>query len=184
MSMLCAGPWLGQVTVVVGRKGFVAHARVTLDVARFVLALARRLRHHLLVRLVERERGETKKVNVPALPLKRVHVEGGGGRQPHQRIVLAEVPLRRQPLERVRTELGQAAHVLVVAVVGLERPADGEEAVAAKGLERVEDLHVAHVASEVANGQEALDPVFDLGVFVGEGSAPVLSLSDVNFFSS
>ena len=84
-------------------------------------------------------------------------------------MVLAEVALGSQPLERVRVELGQAAHLLAVAVEGLERPPDGEEAFAAKGLERVEDLHVAHVASEVANGQEALDPAFDLGMFVGEG---------------
>ena len=154
--------------MVVRRKGFVAHARVALDVATFVLASARRLLDHALEALIEHKRNQTKKVNVPALPLKGGHVERSGGRQPHERIVLAEVVLGSQARERVRVEIGQAAHVVVVAVVGLERLADAEETVAAEGLERFKDSHVAHVGCEKLDGQEPFDPVFDVGVFVGQ----------------
>ena len=75
---------------------------------------------------------------------------------------------RSQTGKRVRIEIGQTSHSVIVAVVGLKRLPDAEELFTAKGLKRVEDSHVVQVSCENTNGQEAFDPVFDVGVFVSE----------------
>ena len=75
----------------------------------------------------------------------------------------------RHGLEGRGGQFGQAAHVAVGLEQGLERRPGEEQAFAAKGLEGFEDFHVGHVGREVVYGQEALDPVLGVGVFVGEG---------------
>ena len=173
--------------MVVGRVRLVAHALVALDVAALVLAAVRRddALHHGLELAVEQPREDPQDVNVRALSFERGHVAAGRRGEPHGRVVLAQVgpappprARRARRLRRVRRlahgreqrrgQAGQLAHALVGSVQLAQRRADGVEPRGAKVLERGEDAHVVHVSCEVFDGQEALDPSFDVVVFVGQ----------------